>query len=257
MATKTEVWKHLATVVVYRATAELRAESKRTYAGILWWVIQPIMTFGVYYLAFKWVMPQKDNFALFLFTGICVWQWFLLSTLRASTAIVAANALTQRVNLHKIVFPASVVLVNTIKFALVLAVLFTVLIIGGVYPSIEWAALIPVMFVLLVTILGVGCAISAVAPFFPDLTLVFATTLHLLFFLSGIIYDLSNLPPDIAELLYLNPLAVIIDETRHILLDHQWPDWARLLQPTLVGATLLAAAVLVINRFDKVYPKYG
>lgn len=250
-------WRHLATIIVYRALAELRAETKRTYAGVLWWLIQPVLTFGVYFIAFNWVLPQRDNFAIFLFTGIAIWQWFLLSTLRASTAISAANALIQRVNLHKIVFPASVVLVNTIKFALVLVVLIVVLLFAGITPTLSWIAFIPILAILLIVILGVGCAVSAVSPFFPDINLIFSTLLHLLFFLSGIIYNLSALPPELANILYLNPLAVIIEESRHVLIDGQWPAWARLIRPTLTGLLLLAAAWVFINRFDKVYPKYN
>lgn len=257
MASRGMSWRHLLEVVGYRAAAELRAEVKRTYAGFLWWIVQPVLTFGVYFVAFKWVLPDRENFAVFLFTGITLWQWFHLSAMRSSQAIVGAGGLVQRVNLHKIVFPVSAILVNTVKFGVTLLVLVGVLIASGVPPTPAWLGLVPVLVVQLVVVAGVGCLLAGVTPFVPDVHLVFSTFLHLLFFVSGVLYDLGELPWPVADLLYLNPIAVLIDLSRGVLLEGEWPAPERLVLPLVEGIVLCAVAWGIIHRFDKVYPKYG
>lgn len=250
--------RHLFHVVTYRALAELRAEASRTYAGYLWWIIQPLLMFGVYYIAFNYVMANRtENFALFLFTGIVLWQWFSVSVLRCSGSLIAAKPLMQRVNLHKSIFPFSIIMVNTIKFGVTLVILIIVLQLAGFSPGWSWTVLPVLLLIELLVILAVGCFSAMISPFVPDFQHILTTVLHMLFFVSGIIYDLSILPEKIRFVLGLNPMAIIISETRDVLMYNQIPDWNVLLIPIAESVLLLVFSVMLIHRFDKVYPKIG
>ncbi len=250
--------KHLYHVVVYRALAELRAEATRTYAGFLWWIIQPLLMFGVYYIAFNYVIENRtENFALFLFTGIVLWQWFSVSVLRCSGSLIAARPLMQRVNLHKSVFPFSIILVNTFKFIITFVILVIVLAIAGFYPGWSWLSIPMLLAIELFIIMAVGCFSAMISPFIPDYQHILATVLQLMFFISGIIYDLSILPDRIQSVLGLNPMAIIISETRQVLMYNQLPNWSSLMIPLIQSALLFAFSIALLNRFDKVYPKIG
>lgn len=250
--------KHLYHVIVYRALAELRAEASRTYAGYLWWIFHPLLMFGVYFIAFNYVMANRtENFALFLFTGIVLWQWFSVSILRCSNSIIAARPLMQQVNLHKSVFPFSIVLVNTIKFGITFVILIIVLQIQGFHPGINWLTLPLLFFVELLVILAAGCFSAMISPFIPDFQHILTTILQLMFFVSGIIYDLSLLPDRLHAILRLNPMAIVIVEIRNVLMYNQTPQWENLLIPILESAVLLCISLMLIHRYDKVYPKIG
>ncbi len=250
--------RHLFHVVSYRAIAELRAEASRTYAGYLWWVIHPLLMFGVYYIAFNFVMGNRtENFAIFLFTGIVLWQWFSVSVLRCSGSLIAAKPLMQQVNLHKSVFPFSIILVNTIKFGVTFAILVVVLGFAGFFPGLAWVTL-PILFlVLLLVILAVGCFAAMISPFIPDFQHVLTTLLHLMFFVSGIIYDLSLLPDRLGSVLGFNPMAIMIGEIRNVLMYNQFPNWNLLMIPAVESVCVLVISIKLIHRYDKVYPKIG
>ncbi len=250
--------RHLSHVVGYRAIAELRAEASRTYAGYLWWVIHPLLMFGVYYIAFNFVMGNRtENFAIFLFTGIVLWQWFSVSVLRCSGSLIAAKPLMQQVNLHKSVFPFSIILVNTIKFGVTLAILFVVLGSAGFFPGWAWVTLPILLMILLLVILAAGCFAAMISPFIPDFQHVLTTVLHLMFFVSGIIYDLSLLPDRLGAVLGFNPMAIMIGEIRGVLMYNQFPAWNLLLIPIIESVFLLVVSIKLIHRYDKVYPKIG
>jgi lipopolysaccharide transport system permease protein len=249
---------HLSNVVIYRALAELRSEATRTYAGFLWWIIQPMLMFGVYYLAFNFVIENRtENFAIFLFTGIVLWQWFSVSSLRCSGSLIAAKPLMQQVNLHKSVFPFSIILVNTAKFGITFAILLVVLQIAGFLPGWSWVTLPLLLLVELLVICAVGCFSAMISPFVPDFQHILNTVLHLMFFVSGIIYDLSIMPDPIRQILEFNPMAIIIGETRNVLMYNQFPDWGMLMIPILEAGVLLAFSLMLMHRYDKVYPKIG
>ncbi len=253
---KASVLTHTVHIVIYRAMAELRAEATRTYAGYLWWIIQPLLMFVVYYIAFNFVLnDRREDFAIFLFTGIVVWQWFAVSVQRSAGSIIASHALMKQVNLHKSVFPFSIILVNCVKFLVTLLILMVVLSVAGHPPGVAWLMIPIVLFVELVVILGVGCFSAMISPFIPDFQHILMTVLHLAFFVSGVIYDLDMLPERYRSVLELNPMAVIINQTREVLMYNNTPDFAALALPLIIGMLLLAFSLSMLHRFDKVYPK--
>ena len=160
-----------------------------------------------------------------------------------------------QVNLHKSVFPLSIMMVNSVKFLVTLLILFAVLLIAGIEPGAAWFALPVVLLVQLVLIAACGCFSAMLSPFVPDFQHILATILHLAFFVSGILYDLSVLPERLQTILSFNPMAVIIAESRNILLYNQWPDFGSLGVQLLIAIVLLTCSMMLIHRFDKVYPK--
>lgn len=247
---------HAAHVIWYRAIAELRAEATRTYAGYLWWIMQPLLMFGVYYVAFKYVLrTREENFALFLFTGIIVWQWFSVTVQRCAGSLIASRKLMLQVNLHKSVFPFSILVVNSVKFLVTLVILIAVLQVAGFYPGTAWIALPLLLVTQLIVIAGFSCFSAMISPFVPDFQQILATLLHLAFFLSGIIYDLSILPQKYQDVLCWNPMSVMISEYRHVLLDNQFPRTGSLVWPLVISGVLLVISLWLIHRFDKLYPK--
>jgi len=257
MTTRSEII-HLAHVVWYRALAELRAEATRTYAGYLWWIFQPLLMFVIYFIAFRFVLKgQQEDFAVFLFTGIIFWQWFSVTVQRCSGSLIASKGLMLQVNLHKSIFPLSIIMVNSVKFFVTMMILFAVLAIQGHTPGLAWLSLPVLLIVELLVIAGFGCAAAMISPFVPDFQHILATVLHLMFFVSGIIYDLAILPEQYQRILGLNPMAIVIAQSRLILMENRLPDGGYLAIPFLMGSALLVCSMILIHRFDKVYPKLG
>jgi len=246
---------HYIDVVVYRASAELRAEATRTYAGYLWWILNPLLSLAVYYVAFNWILGNREEgFAIFLFSGIVFWQWFAQSIIRGSGSLLESLHLMQQVDLHKSVFPVGIVLVNTAKFAVTFVLLLVAVLLAGHRPTPAWLALVPLLAIEFALITGFACGAAAVTPLFPDFRPILETAMHLLFFMSGIFFDLSDLP-QFAHLLDYNPMAVLIVEFRRILLDGTWPEWGRLLVPVGHAAVALVLSMMLLNANDKIYPK--
>ncbi|MDP8219081.1 MAG: hypothetical protein P9M03_10185 [Candidatus Theseobacter exili] len=98
-------------LTMYKAYAELQAESERTYAGFVWWILDPIFTLTVYYLVFQGVVSRgSENFVIFLCVGIVTWRWMQNTVMQSSTSILAGGGLMQQVYLPKIVFPTAIIL---------------------------------------------------------------------------------------------------------------------------------------------------
>jgi lipopolysaccharide transport system permease protein len=243
-------------LIRYKVYAELSAEAARTFLGILWWLIEPVLYMSVFYLIFGVIFQRGgEGFVYFLLVGLVVWKWFDSSIRSGMVSLTTNAAVIQQVYQPKFIFPLSVVLINTVKFLFVLLLLLLFLLIAGKPLSISWLALLPLIGVQFVLITGIASVCATVIPFIPDLKWVVDNGLTMLFFLSGVFFDINVLPEHFQDWLVLNPMAVLINGYRSALLLGQMPDWGHLFWVLLFSCVLIVVAMRVFKRYDRVYPK--
>lgn len=253
---RSKKWRYFFDLVFQKARAGLRAEAQRGYLGVLWWVFEPLMYMGVFYIVFAHLLKRGDeNFVLFLLTGLVVWKWFHATVNTGSNSLMVNVGLMNQVYVPKIFFPLTAVLINTFKFLIIFTIFLTFLKFTAVQPSLTWMLLpIPILSQLLL-ITSVTSLLAAIMPFFPDLRVIMDNVLMMLLFLSGIFYDVSSLPASLQKYILLNPMAVLITIYRKLLLEGVPPDWMQLLFVTLFSLSILLLAVFLFHRFDRIYPK--
>jgi lipopolysaccharide transport system permease protein len=243
-------------LILYRTIAELKSEGTRTYAGYLWWIFEPLMSLLVYYVAFKYILNRStENFAIFLFIGIVVYRFFSGTVIRSAMSIYRSSGLIQLVYVHKIIFPLSAVMVNLIKFLITLLLVIIVAWLAGIPPTWAFVNLPILILVLLIFITGISLICAAITPFFPDYQIVLSTFVHLLFFLSGIFFDVSNLSPKLQSIIRLNPLATIIEQFRIVLLHGLYPSLELLFPAMIASIIFFYIGWLMIHKFNRYFAK--
>ena len=244
-------------IVLFKAGAELRAEATRGYLGFVWWFMEPILYMAVFYVIFETGLRHGGTgFVPFLLCGLVAWKWFA-STVVAGAGVMASNAaIMQQVYLHKAAFPVVLVAVNTFKFCLAEGLLLLYLAVGPDSTlSTEWLALPALLGVEMLLIISVTVLVAAVVPLIPDLKLLLDNAIALMFFVSGIFFKTAAMSPELQQWLRLNPMLLLIEAHRTVLLDRAPPHWEELVAIALGSLVCLAVGLAVMNRFDRVYPK--
>ncbi len=240
----------------YRAVSELKAESARYYASFLWWLLEPMIYMGAFYMVFGIIFQRGGpDYVPFLLCGLISWKWFVSTVNNGAAAITASSGLIRQVYVKKFVFPGSVVVSNTFRFAFVFAIFIVLLLCFGNYPHPTWLALPLVLITQLFFNTAVCFFLAAVVPFVPDLRQVIEKLLLLGFFVSGIFFDINAAPDAIRPFFIFNPMAVIIRDYRIICLNHQWPFWQGMLLITIGSVFLFCIALMFLSRFDRQYAK--
>ncbi len=243
-------------LVVYKTYADLRAEAAKTYINYLWWIIDPILSMSVFYLVFG-VMLQggTEGFVAFLLSGLVIWNWYRQSISNAGGAILTGQGLMGQVHVPKLVFPATTLLTDLTKFALVFVLLLVFLWLSGYPVGIAYLALPVLLLVQFLLIAAFACLLAALVPYLPDLRFLADNLLNLQFFVSGVFFLAKDVPPEYHGWFYLNPMAGLIEDFRGLLLHGDWPHWGRLGWVAIGASLLLVLAIGMIRRFDRDYPR--
>lgn len=244
-------------LVLELSRAELKAESERTYLGVMWWIFEPLINMLVYYLVFKTFLHRgTEDFVPFLLIGIVPWLWLANNINNGQRALLKNKALMRQAPLNKAIFPMVEFVVSLPRFCLGMLLLFIFLMLFGHYPTVCYAAIPFVMFVQVSFMFALLMPLSAVVPFVPDLANLVSNLMRLWFYLSGIFYSVEHIPDRYRGFFLLNPMAVLIASYRNVMLDGVWPTMpARLILIMIVSIVVAGAGTLMLQRWDRQYAK--
>jgi lipopolysaccharide transport system permease protein len=249
--------RHYASLIWHRAWLDLKAEAAQNIMGMLWWILEPLLYLLAFYLIFDVFLERGGpGFVGFLLCGLVFWRWFDSTVKRVANSLLSNGQLINQIYLPKWVFPMIELVGNSLRFCfvLVLFLIFVSLYTDG--PSLVWLALLPLLVSELLLIMGFGLLLSVLVPVYPDLRKLVENLMLLMFYMSGIFFDISRLDPGVQQWLYLNPMAVLIKQIRTVLLESQAPDWGAVAIVAAVSVAVLALALTLLNIMDRKLPHY-
>lgn len=239
-------------ILRYRTLAQLKAESKNNYLGYVWFVLEPLISTAILYVVFGLIMGNRgSDMVLFILIGMMIWQWFEGSITTGTHGISEKARILNVVNVPKFIFPMVYVLANTWRFLWVYLVMVLLAHILG-YPA-NWGYLwLPlVLFVQLFLILGITLPLAVVIAYMPDFTTMVSSVFRLLFFLSGIFFGPDRVPADLVFYYNLNPITLLMNANRDILLHGRMPDLGGMLYCFVFGAIAMAIGIFWCQKVDK------
>jgi len=230
--------------------------------GYVWSLLRPLMLFGIVYFVFSEVVKAGagvDHYGVILLLAMILYFFFGEVTGASVTSMVDRESLLRKVGFPRAVVPLSVALIAAMNLALNLGVLAIFVVASGVQPRWTWL-LLPIPFVLmLVFATGVGMLLSALYVRYRDVRPIWEVVLQALFYATPILYPIEAVigrSETLATIALLNPIAALIQESRHLLtgataLSEALGSPMLMLVPLaiLVGVTWLGVRV-----FDRMAP---
>ncbi len=243
-------------LVLYKGLADLNSEASRAYIGFVWWVLEPLLYMGAFYVAFGiGLRAGGAGMLFFLLCGLVPWKWFSSSVSNGSHTIQNNVGLIQQLYLPKYILPWIAIVTSGVKFLIILGLLLLLALFVGHGPSLAWLGLPVVVLVEMLLALSIASLTASIVPLLPDLGLIVDNGLIVMMFLSGIFFDTRTLPPKVKALVELNPMVSIINGFRDVLMNGRWPDWVALAWVALFSLAVYAVAYAILRHFDRIYPK--
>lgn len=236
------------------------ARYRGSVIGLAWSFLNPFLMLIVYTFVFSVVFKARwgtgtnesqADFAIILFVGMIVFGLFAEMVNRAPTQIISNTNYVK-----KVVFPLeilSVVSLGSILFHSLISL--TVLLLAQliINRAIPWTAvLFPfVLLPLVLTSLGVAWFLAALGVYIRDIGQITSVFTTVLMFISGVFYPLSALPERYQAWLRLNPLVLIISESRNVLIFGSLPNWLWLGAALLMGLGIAFAGFWAFQKARK------
>jgi lipopolysaccharide transport system permease protein len=233
-------WRQLFDLFSVLVDRDLKLRYKRSVLGIAWALLNPLAQLVVLSIVFRLVLPLGiPNYTSYLFTGLLPWIWLQTSLLAATNVIVDYRDLIQRPGFPAQILPVVTISSNFIHFLLTLPILLIFLQLDRI-PLSAALLLLPVVFgVQFALTLGVGYITAAVYVTFRDTQYLLGIALLLGFYVTPVFYTISTLPARIQAIYHLNPMTILLDAYRSILLDGQVFNLNSMLVLGLISAGLL------------------
>lgn len=242
-----EVLKHLQALrlLVFR---DLQIRYAGTWLGYLWSLLDPLFMSLIYWLVFTVILGARgvgeQPYLLFLLAGILPWVWLASSLNDSSRALITENRLVRSIALPRALWVIKSITAKAMEFIFALPILIGLAIIFG--KSVTWELLwFPVAFILQYLLLvGIGLLLAPLTVLARDMKNIIRLVVRLGFYLTPIIYSVSDVPAQGQFLSYLNPMTGIVTLYR----AGFWPQGTEILYP-LLSAVLWALGLFALGLF--------
>ncbi len=228
-------WQH-ASLIWQFASRAIHARYRQSWLGTTWALLTPLLMLAVYTLVFRnifqvrWAAVDESNlaFALRLYAGLAIFNFFAECVNRAPGLILAEPHLVKKVRFPLEVLPW----VNLVAALVHLGIALVMLGVLGAWEqaqlNITLLALPLVWLPLVPLVLGLGWWLAAIGTYVRDVDQLVGMALSVLMFLSPVFFPVEALPPQWQAWVLMNPLAGVMTDTRAVILAGHWPDWGGL-----------------------------
>ncbi len=240
------------------AKAELKSEVADSYLNWLWWVIEPLAFMLIYTFVFTVIFHSKDEyFSVFVFIGLTCWDFFK-RMLNGSVNLINRN----RDIVSKVYIPKYILLLSksfTYLFKMFISMILTVILMlcFKVPFTIYILYILIILPVLYIVSFGIGLILMHFGVFIDDLKNLTDITLKLIFYLSGVFYNINDRLHGTLKyiLLRANPIAFIMSESRKVVLYSKLPSFEGLLLWFGIGLVLCVLGVHLVHKNENTYAK--
>ena len=189
---------------------DFKKKYKRTYLGMLWSVLSPLLTLLIMRIVFtSFFGSHIEHFTIYLFCGNIVFSFFSDSVGQGMGALMDNADVFTKINIPKYLFLLSKIVCSLINFALTFLVFLIFCLIDGVMITPLFLTLVYPILCLILFNTGLGLILSAMYVFFRDIQYLWGVFLTLLMYLSAIFYDPSQFGAGERYFLF-NPVYVYI-----------------------------------------------
>ncbi len=218
--------------------------------GLVWALINPLFRLLIYYVVFTVVFESKiENYALYLFSGLLLWMFFSETTKKGIKILINKRYLIENIPFNKL----DLFIASTIAGAIGLAFNFFVYFILSLFFSIEYSVTVLFLPVLLfnmcLLVFAVSILLSTIHIYLKDIGHLWDMFLILLFWTSPIFYGRGVLFEKLKILLYLNPIAGIMNNVREILIYGRNVDYFWLAYDFIYVFILMGVALIFFKRY--------
>jgi ABC-2 type transport system permease protein len=239
--------RRFATLAWTMAVTDFKLRFFGSVFGYLWQLMRPLMLFGVIYIVFTKAFSLGSGipfYSVTLLTNIVIFTFFADATGGAVGAVLDRENIVRKIHFPRLAIPAAVVLTALFNLGLNLIAVGVFMIASGVRPHWTWLELPLLIGYLTIFAAGLAMLLSSLFVRYRDVRPIWDVVLQVIFYGSPVLYMIEKIPPGTIRdlVLYFNPLATVLQQIRHAVIDPGAPSAAEVMG----GAVHLLVPITIV-----------
>ncbi len=248
-----ELWEYreLLYFLIWR---DIKVRYKQTALGVLWAVIQPVMTMIVFSIFFGKLGKMSSDglpYPIFSFAALVPWTLFSNGLTQGTSSLVGSSNLIKKVYFPRLIIPTATVFAGVVDFVVAFGVLLLMMLYYGITPTINTLWLPAFLLLTLVTSLGISLWFSALNVQYRDVKYVIPFLTQIWLFATPIAYSSSLLGEPWRTVYGLNPMVGVVEGFRWALLGTNTQPGIMVLVSSIVALLLLVSGAFYFRRMEK------
>ncbi len=244
-------YKDLFLTLAYR---DLRVRYAQTFLGLLWAILQPVITLIIFTIIFSKALNVDTGeipYPLFAMAGMSAWTYFAFVMNQSGSSIIGAQQMVKKIYFPRLVIPLSKAIVGFVDFGIAIIFLIALMIYYQYVPS-KNIILLPLIIVFNITAaLAIGIWLSALTIRYRDFQHVVPFLVQIGLYATPIYYPISLLPEKYQLLFFLNPMAGIVQGYRWCLFGGESMNMYTMLSFVLI-VFLFISGLFYFRKIEKI-----
>ena len=253
-------YKDLFFFLVWRDIKVLYAQ---TVLGFGWAILRPVFTMLVFSLVFGRLANMPSDglpYPLFAYAGLLPWLYFSTAFTRSAESLLSNAKLLSKIYFPRIIIPFTPVLAGLVDFAISSLVLVCLMAWYGVYPDANIVLFPLLVLLMLITSVGMGLWLSALAIQYRDIRHANQFLSQLLMYTAPVVWPASLIAENFPEysqvirsIYGLYPMAGVIEGFRSVLLGSGSVPWDLIISGSFSAILILLTGIVYFRKKEKIF----
>lgn len=213
------------------AHREITQRYKQSILGYAWVILNPLFQLITMNFVFSIILRVNSlgvPFIIFLSVALLPWNLFTQSLVSTTGALVGNSNLITKIYFPREILVYATIIAKLVDFFYSLIVLVFFFLIFRTSISIHILWLPAILAIQLIFTMGLSLILSALNLFYRDIQYLLNLILTMWMYLTPIMYPVEMLPAKYRFVFALNPMAVIINAYRQVMLTGDGPNMSSL-----------------------------
>jgi len=228
-----ELWRFRELFLVM-AWRDIAVRYKQTALGVLWAILQPVVSMVVFTFIFNRVGRIESGdatpYPVFLYVGLLLWHYYSTTLTNASNSLVSHAGMLQKIYFPRLILPATAATTGLVDLAISSLVLAGMMVYYRFSPPVLGLLCLPILLIcVILSALGAGFFLAAINVKYRDVRYALPFFIQILMYVTPVIYPVKMLDKYVVIknlMLWLNPISGIITNARAALLGQGVFDWS-------------------------------
>jgi len=236
---------------------QMASSYQASYLGLLWAFLSPLLMVALLTVIFSELIGIKFrevtgnsslNFGLFLYCGLLPFLTYSQALSRGVNVVRRNSSLVQGVVFPLEVLPVTTVAASLVQNVLGVGALMVVLVVLGQQLHLTTLLLPLVLVPQILFTLGLSYLMAVAGTYVPDIRETLRAVIRATFFITPILWPAGRVPEEWSFLVDYNPLAVLVNAYRDLILEGELPGLESAMWFSLFAAALFIVGLVVFNR---------